>query len=88
MMPPTTADYYTEGTARDTVPWWARDDGFCFEFIRPSDTELSDEELFKDIMDPMDEFDRIMGEATAAPVSMREPARIVQVEKWKPRKVE
>jgi hypothetical protein len=87
-LPATTADYYLEGTARDDIPWWARDDGFCFEFIRPTDVEITDEELFKDISDPMDEFERIMTEMTDTHIGLvKEPARIVQVEKWKPKKV-
>lgn len=87
-IPGTTEAYYTEGTTRDEVPWWFRDDGFCFEFVRPEDTELTDEELFKDIIDPMDEFTRVVNEMADTSISMvREPARIVQVEKWKPKTV-
>ena len=88
-LPTSTTEYYTEGTARDNVPWWNRNDGFCFEFIRPNDTEMTDEELFKDIVDPMDDFDRIVKEMTDSNIGIvKEPARLVQVEKWKPRKVE
>jgi hypothetical protein len=88
-LPTTTAEYYTEGTVRDEIPWWSRNDGFCFEFIRPADTELSDAELFKDIMDPMNDFDRIVTEMADSQIGIvKEPAKIVQVEKWKPRKVE
>jgi len=86
---PDTTEYYTEGTTRDKDPWWARNDGFCFEFVRPEGNEQTDEELFSDIVDPMNEFDRIMAEVTDIHMSLvREPAKIVQVEKWKPRKVE
>jgi hypothetical protein len=86
-LPVSTAEYYTEGTARDETPWWFRNDGFCFEFIRPADAEISDEELFKDIADPMDEFNRIVADVDSNVGLVREPARIVQVEKWKPKKV-
>jgi len=87
-LPATTTEYYTEGTTRDTQPWWTRNDGFCFEFVRPADTEIPDEELFKDISDPMDEFRRIMSEMVDTHIGLvREPARIVQVEKWKPKTV-
>jgi len=85
-LPETTAEYYTDGSARDSIPWWFRNDGFCFEFIRPTDVQMNDEELFKDIVDPMDEFERIMNDTETIGI-VREPARIVQVEKWKPRKV-
>jgi hypothetical protein len=88
-MPETTEEYYTEGKARDETPWWFRDDGFCFEFIRPDDIELTDEELFKDITDPLDEFYRRLEESIDETTgTIKEPARIVQVEKWKPKKVE
>jgi hypothetical protein len=88
-LPTTTEEYYTEGTTRDVTPWWGRDDGFCFEFVRPAETELTDEELFKDIIDPMNEFDRVMTEVTSEThVGLREPAKIVQVEKWKPKTIE
>ena len=87
-LPVTTEEYYTEGAARDVEPWWFRNDGFSFEFIKPEDTLLSDEELYKDIVDPLDEFNKIMQELTDNAIgTVREPARIVQVEKWKPKKV-
>lgn len=87
-IPGTTEEYYIDGTTRDEVPWWFRDDGFCFEFVRPDDATITDEELFKDIVDPMDEFTRIVNEMADTSISMvREPARIVQVEKWKPKTV-
>ena len=89
MLPGTTAEYYTEGTARDKEPWWFRDDGFCFEFIRPLGNEQTDEELFRDVVDPMVEFYKIMAEVSDMNIGLvREPARIVQVEKWHPKKVE
>lgn len=88
-LPATTIEYYTEGTCRDLLPWWERNDGFCFEFVRPSDAEGSNAEIFSGIIDPMVEFDRVISEMENTNISMvKEPARIVQVEKWKPRKVE
>jgi hypothetical protein len=88
MLPKTTEEYYTEGVARDKTPWWMRDDGFCSEFIRPKDIEISNEELFQDIVDPMTEFNRIIEELSDNITGkMKEPAKIVQVEKWKPKTV-
>ena len=89
LMPRKTSEYYTEGVARDEIPWWSRNDGFCFEFIRPEGIEITDEELFKDIIDPLDEFNRLMEEVSDTHIGkVKEPARIVQVEKWKPRKID
>lgn len=88
LLPATTAEYYTESTTRDKEPWWFRDDGFCFEFARPLDGEQTDEELFGDITDPMDEFYKIMEEVSDIHILLaREPAKIVQVEKWKPKTI-
>jgi len=88
-LPATTTEYYTEGTCRDTEPWWTRNDGFCFEFVKPAETEATDEEIFAGIVDPMDEFEKAVSEMSDTYIGMvREPARIVQVEKWKPKKVE
>jgi hypothetical protein len=88
-LPASTVEYYTEGTCRDKDPWWTRNDGFCFEFVKPAETESTDEEIFAGIVDPMADFERILSEMTDTQIGMvREPARIVQVEKWKPRKVE
>lgn len=93
-LPATSAEYYTEGITKDTLPWWFRDDGFCFEFVKPlqdADKEGYEQikEEFPDMQDPMDEFRRVISEMnTDATVGMvKEPARIVQVEKWKPKKV-
>ena len=87
-LPLTTEEYYTECTVRDETPWWFRDDGFCFEFVRPDDTEITDEELFGDIEDPMEQFYKVISEMSDAHIGIvKEPAKIIQVEKWKPRTV-
>jgi len=90
-LPSTTEEYFEKGQTRDKIPWWKRNDGFCFEFIRPTTTKLTDEELFKGIIDPMDEFERVMSEVVEEEPKheeKKEPAKIVQVEKWIPKKVE
>ena len=87
-MPKTTEEYYPEGKTRDALPWWSRNDGFSFEFVRPDESELTDEELYGDIVDPLTEFYKIVDDATENTLGTKEPARIVQVEKWKPKKVD
>ena len=87
-LPTTTAEYYSEGTTRDKQSWWFRDDGFCFEFVRPENNDQTDEELFSDIIDPMTEFQKFVTDVSDVRIgSMKEPAKIVQIEKWKPKKV-
>lgn len=89
MLPKTTTEYYLDGKTRDKTPWWMRNDGFCFEFARPDDNTQTDEELFAGISDPLDEFHRVMAEMTESSIGiLREPAKIIQVEKWKPKRVE
>lgn len=88
-LPLHTSEYYPEGICRDKEPWWLRNDGFCFEFVKPTDTKETDEEVFSGIVDPMVEFERALSEMESTHIgTLKEPARIVQVEKWKPRKVE
>lgn len=90
-LPLTTEEYYTEGKARNSEPWWTRNDGFCFEFIHPVDEngeDIVDESVFEGVIDPMDEFHKLFLEKTEDISIPKEPAKIVQVEKWKPKKVE
>lgn len=88
-LPTLTADYYIGGVTRDTIPWWMRNDGFCCEFARPDGNTQTDKELFGEITDPLDEFHRIMAEVSDMHIGLiKEPAKIIQVEKWKPVKVD
>lgn len=87
-LPTTTAEYFPDAIVKDETPWWARNDGFCFEITREKvegETQGSDD-YFKDITDPMLEFDRAASVGTHISMA-REPAKIVQVEKWKPRTI-
>jgi hypothetical protein len=87
---PETTEYYPDGKCRDTLPWWSRNDGFCFEFVNPEKEGACLKDFYADVVDPMDEFERVLAEMTETDIGIgsREPARIVQVEKWKPKKVE
>jgi hypothetical protein len=88
-LPLTAAEYCTESKTRDELPWWTRDDGFCFEFMKPGASGQTDEEYFAEIVDPMSEFERLITDAVDTHIGIvKEPAKIVQVEKWKPRKVD
>jgi len=87
---PATVEEYVGREARDKEPWWNRDDGFCFEFIKPlpEGEETIPDDIYDDIVDPMTEFERMIKEATDSFIGIiKEPARIVQVEKWKPKTV-
>lgn len=85
---PTSTEEYTEFPCRDELPWWMRNDGFCFEFFKVAENEEKNKELFDSIVDPMDDFEKLITEMSSNHIGItREPARIIQVEKWKPRKV-
>lgn len=85
-LPTKTTEYIVDMVCRDEMPWWLRDDGFCFEFSKPADSELTNDEMFGDIVDPMDEFQRVVEEMVNSHISVtKEPAKIVKVEKWQPK---
>jgi hypothetical protein len=84
-LPMLTEDYCKFGKMRDKSCWWARNDGFCFEFLRPDDTKLTDEELYGNIIDPLSEFEDLILDENDN--NIKEPAKIVQIEKWKPKKI-
>lgn len=89
-LPKQISEYFVDGPTLDNEPWWMRDDGFCFEFLKPDDLDISEEEkeILRTRVDPMDEFERVIGELKESSFGIvKEPAKIVKIEKWKPRKV-
>lgn len=87
-LPVETEEYYTAGQPRHSVPWWDRKDGFCFEFIVHPNPTINDT-LTESMIDPLDEFDKLVqGLPENQTAVIKEPAKIVQVERWKPKRVE
>jgi hypothetical protein len=88
-LPVTSKEYYPEGAIiKDEEPWWMRNDGFCFEIIREEEEEkpATSEEYFINVVDPMLEFDKAAAGSSHISIT-REPAKILQIEKWKPRTI-
>lgn len=83
-LPRSADEYYQEYPCQDPAPWWTRDDGFCFEFAKADTPEAV--EIAKNIVDPLDEFYSIIAEYSAHGMN-REPAKIIKIDKWKPKKV-
>ena len=81
---PKKSNYYGEIEARHEKPWWFRNDGFCFEFAKIETEDGSDP--YEDIVDPMENFQQMLLDSVDTDV-VREPAKIVKVEKWQPKKV-
>lgn len=88
-LPLLTSDYYSAGITRDETPWWARNDGFCFELARNAeeDDKKGNIEYFSNFIDPLIEFDRAAASSSSHISISKEPAKIVQIEKWKPRTI-
>lgn len=87
-LPQTVKDYISIPSKYNS-PWWMRNDGFCFEFLKPEEQkEVPDEKYFGNIRDPMLDFDSTMKELSGIDsFPIEEQATIIQVERWKPRKV-
>jgi hypothetical protein len=85
---PHTISEYVNGTSYFEIPWWFRNDGHCYEFIKNSDENFTFEELYGKITDPMEEFDKAVSniDLYLEPIE-KEPAKIIKIEKWVPRKV-
>ena len=89
-LPDAVQDYVgIDVTSMHSIPWWARNDGFSFEFLKSEENkDIPDDVYFGAFSDPMQDFDKTMEEiAELAPIIPKEPATIIQAEKWKPRKV-
>lgn len=76
-LPESTEEYLPDINLRDTIPWWFRDDGFCTEIPAGSTESISD---------PLDEFNRTVASSNDEMLE-KEPAQIIQIEKWRPKKV-
>lgn len=82
-LPAKTNEYLEDIEAKEEIPWWFRDDGFCFDFLKSPNAEL-DNEMFNSIVDPMEEFYAMLDQLSE---ENKEPATIVRLDKWKPKKV-
>lgn len=84
---PMTVTEYVPALSLHRLPWWARNDGFCYEFLKPADSaSVTNEEYFGKIEDPMSQFESAMDELLEDYPGNRQ-AEIIQVEKWKPQKI-
>jgi hypothetical protein len=66
-------------------PWWHRDDGFCFEFLKQKNNKEKIADIYKDVFDPLKEFEEML--INEQEYTQKEPAEIIHVDKWKPKKV-
>ena len=81
-LPLLATDYFKLGKVKDNDPWWLRPDGFTSEFSIDDDIDISTVEFPED---PLVDFNKYVAEVTGK--KSTEPAKILQVEKWKPKKV-
>lgn len=84
---PSTVTEYVPALSLYQLPWWARNDGFCYEFLKPADSaDIPNDVFFGAIEDPMVQFEYSMDELMGDHPGV-EQADIIQVEKWKPQKI-
>lgn len=83
------AEYLPGVTTIHNTAWWYRNDGFIYELIKPEEFLGSNEEFFEICQDPMEDFNSLINDVftTNVELNKKQPAKIVQVEKWKPKKV-
>lgn len=88
ILPKTTSEYLDGVSLQHSIPWWNRNDGFIYEIIIP-DNEDPSEAVDELPIDPFIQFnkfiDELMQESLVNTNSV--PAKLVQVEKWKPKTV-
>jgi len=83
---PGTVSEYLPYRSLHTLPWWARNDGYSFEFVMPdSIKDKTIEEFFGEVSDPMEQFDASVDEMIGE--EHTDEAIIIPVSKWKPQKV-
>jgi hypothetical protein len=92
---PATVKEYVNLRSLHTTPWWARNDGFSFEFLAPAEGDIAPEEIFKNVSDPLQEFENallggfgMITEVMPTDAKDNKPAQIIQLDKWKPKIVE
>jgi len=82
---PTTVKEYIDLPSLYKKPWWVRDDGFSFEFLKKRGMKGKLTDLYAGLEDPLKEFEGLL--VDGIPDLITEPAEIIQVEKWKPKQV-
>lgn len=88
-LPKLVFEYLPDVKCAHKSAWWNRNDGFTYEIIMPDEFSDSEEKFLATIEDPMAEFDLLINEVFSNKVELNttQPAKIIQVEKWKPKKV-
>lgn len=84
---PSLPDYCPADVTHD-IPWWARPDGFCFEFILPEDEDERKEAIavYEKIEDPLAQFDEYHANLDEEMQGGNKPAEIIEVP-WNPKKI-
>ena len=85
---PETVASYCSIEALHSEPWWYRKDGFCFELLRPTGSEKPLKEIYSGIIDPLEYYDETVAPLENDEIEFEiEPAPVIQVDKWTPKKV-
>lgn len=82
---PKTVKEYINLPSLYRTPWWARKDGFCFEFVKGKNIKEKLETIYEGVLDPLGEYETSIRKKIG--VDPRSPASIIEHEKWKPKKI-
>lgn len=77
---PKSTEYYFLDNCKHSKPWWDRNDGHTMEFVM-----FNSEDNEPD--DPLSEFKFMIIEDESNKPAQKEPAEIIKMEKWAPKKV-
>lgn len=68
-------------------PWWQRNDGYSFEFLKPKNCKDKLVDLYSSLRDPLSAFDESVSLEFVFEPEVTEPAEIIQVDRWQPKTV-
>lgn len=81
ILPATTKEYLPDYTSMHRKPWWDRNDGFTYEFIKPVGAPGKIKDAYADVVDPFDDLEPQVSKPET------KLAKVIKVDKWKPVKV-
>lgn len=89
---PAEQGYYLPKTVKEYIdlpslykhPWWMRNDGFCFEFVKGKSVKDKLSDIYDGITDPLAEYEDSIRKATTGDDT---PAKIIEHGTWKPKKI-
>lgn len=86
-LPETVKDYIPDMVSLFKEPWWDRNDGYSFEFLKKRGDKRKIADIYNDIIDPLSEFEESVANYTELTMTPHTEAEIIKPNKWNPKKV-